>query len=65
LKKAKQLMEDIKVTVEAAEADFFEFADKGKKVAVSRARKNLQELKKLAQSLRLHLQELKNKMKKK
>jgi hypothetical protein len=46
----------------AAKLQVDDVVDKGKKIAVGRARKNLQNIKKLSQDLRLALQEFKNNM---
>jgi hypothetical protein len=43
------------------EEDMEKFYDKGNKAAGTRARKQLQDLKKLAQEIRLEIQDIKNK----
>jgi hypothetical protein len=55
-----QTFEEIKNLVAAAEADVVKFSDKGNKAAGTRVRQAMQELKKLAQQLRLEVQEAKN-----
>ncbi|MEX0608948.1 MAG: histone H1 [Balneolaceae bacterium] len=54
-------VDDIKNLVESATDEMEKFYDKGNKAAGTRARKNLQELKKLAQEIRLEIQDTKNK----
>lgn len=49
----------LKDTVDAIGKDSSKFFDKGNKAAGTRARKNLQELKKLAQELRVAIQDTK------
>ncbi len=53
-------IDEIKNLVDAATTEMEKFYDKGNKAAGTRARKNLQELKKLAQDVRLEIQEMKN-----
>lgn len=53
--------DDIKGLVDGFEADIKKFYDKGNKAAGTRARKGLQELRKLAQEVRLEIQDIKNK----
>jgi hypothetical protein len=55
-----QSFEEIKNLVAAAEADVVKFAEKGNKTAGTRLRQTMQELKKLAQQVRLEVQESKN-----
>jgi hypothetical protein len=55
-----QTFEEIKNLVAAAEADVVKFLDKGNKAAGTRVRQSMQELKKLAQQLRIEVQEAKN-----
>ena len=43
------------------EADFQKFYDKGNQAAGTRVRKGMQELKNLAQNIRVELQDIKNK----
>ena len=51
---------DLKELVEAVSVEMEKFYDKGNKAAGTRARKGLQDLKKLAQEIRLEIQEKKN-----
>lgn len=53
--------DDIKGLIEGFEADMKKFYGKGNKAAGTRARKGLQELRKLAQEVRLEIQDIKNK----
>ena len=53
--------DDIKNIVTGLEADMNKFYLKGNKAAGTRARKGLQQLKKLAQDVRLEIQDVKNK----
>lgn len=53
--------DDIKNLIEGFEDDMVKFYDKGNKAAGTRARKGLQELRKLAQEVRLEIQDIKNK----
>jgi hypothetical protein len=50
----------IKEVMEAAEADVAKFVEKGNKAAGTRVRQAMQEVKKLAQQVRLDVQEAKN-----
>ncbi len=52
--------DDIKNVIEGVEDDMKKFYDKGNKAAGTRARKGLQELRKLAQEVRLEIQDIKN-----
>ncbi len=52
--------EEIKSLIEELEPDMEKFYEKGNKAAGTRARKTLQELKKLAQEIRLEIQDFKN-----
>lgn len=52
--------EEVKNLVEGLETDMSKFYEKGNKAAGTRARKGLQELKKLAQEVRLEIQDIKN-----
>lgn len=52
--------EEIKSLIEELEPDMEKFYDKGNKAAGTRARKTLQELKKLAQEVRIEIQDFKN-----
>lgn len=53
--------DDIKNVIVSVEDDMSKFYDKGNKAAGTRARKGLQELRKLAQEVRLEIQDIKNK----
>lgn len=53
-------VDDLKNLVEDTTSEMEKFYDKGNKAAGTRARKNLQELKKLAQDIRLEIQSMKN-----
>jgi len=53
-------VDEIKNLVEEATDEMTKFYDKGNKAAGTRARKGLQELKKLAQEIRLEIQDIKN-----
>lgn len=53
--------DDIKNLITSLEVDMNKFYEKGNKAAGTRARKGLQELKKLAQDVRLEIQDVKNK----
>lgn len=52
--------DDVKAMVDEMEDDMVKFYEKGNKTAGTRARKSLQELKKLAQEIRLEIQDIKN-----
>lgn len=52
--------DDVKNLVTGLEEDFKKFYEKGNKAAGTRARKGLQDLKKLAQEVRLEIQDIKN-----
>ena len=54
--------EEIKTLIESLGEDVDKFYVKGNKAAAVRIRKSMQEVKNLAQELRLHVQETKNKM---
>ena len=54
--------DELKEHVESLERDFNQFYDKGNKAAGTRVRKGMQELKKLAQDIRVEIQEKKNAM---
>lgn len=54
--------EEIKSLIEAVAEDVDKFYVKGNKAAAVRIRKSMQEVKNLAQELRLHVQETKNNM---
>lgn len=53
-------IEDVKKLTSELETDLEKFYDKGNKAAGTRARKQLQELKKLSQEIRLEIQDMKN-----
>ena len=53
-------VDELKGLVEDVSAEMEKFYDKGNKAAGTRARKGLQDLKKLAQDIRLEIQEKKN-----
>ncbi|GAB4236925.1 MULTISPECIES: histone H1 [unclassified Ekhidna] len=53
--------EQLKSMVESLEADFEKFYDKGNNAAGTRVRKGMQEMKNLAQEIRLEVQDIKNK----
>ena len=53
-------IDDIRNLVDAATSEMDKFYGKGNKAAGTRARKNLQELKKLAQDVRVEIQNMKN-----
>ena len=55
-----QTFEEIKNLVAAAEADVVKVAEKGNKAAGTRVRQAMQELKKLAQQVRVEVQDSKN-----
>lgn len=52
--------EEIKEVVTGVEEDMNKFYEKGNKAAGTRARKGLQNLRKLAQKVRLEIQDIKN-----
>lgn len=53
--------DEIKNLIGGVEADMHKFYEKGNKAAGTRARKGLQELRKLSQEVRLEIQDIKNK----
>lgn len=53
-------IEQLRSMVSELEPDMNKFYDKGNKAAGTRARKQLQELKKVAQDVRLEIQDMKN-----
>ncbi|CAN5376730.1 histone H1 [soil metagenome] len=53
-------IDEVKNLTTELEADLEKFYEKGNKAAGTRARKQLQELKKLSQEIRLEIQEKKN-----
>lgn len=54
-------IEEVKNLMTELEEDMEKFYEKGNKAAGTRARKQLQELKKLSQEIRLEIQDMKNK----
>lgn len=52
--------DDLKSLVESLEGDFQKFYDKGNQAAGTRVRKGMQELKNVSQSIRVEVQEIKN-----
>ncbi len=54
-------IEEVKTVMAELEEDLEKFYDKGNKAAGTRARKQLQNLKKLSQEIRLEIQDIKNK----
>jgi hypothetical protein len=53
-------MDEIKNLTAELEVDLDKFYNKGNKAAGTRARKQLQDLKKLSQTIRLEIQDMKN-----
>ncbi|MCC5940420.1 MAG: histone H1 [Balneolaceae bacterium] len=53
-------IDEIKNLMAELEEDLVKFYDKGNKAAGTRARKQLQDLKKLSQDIRLEIQDIKN-----
>lgn len=53
-------IEEVKSLVTELEEDLDKFYEKGNKAAGTRARKQLQDLKKLSQDIRLEIQDIKN-----
>lgn len=53
--------EELKSLVESLEADFEKFYDKKNNAAGTRVRKGMQDMKNLAQEIRLEVQDIKNK----
>lgn len=53
-------MEEVRSLMTELEEDMEKFYDKGNKAAGTRARKQLQDLKKLSQEIRLEIQDMKN-----
>lgn len=53
-------IEQIRSMIEELEGDMNKFYEKGNKAAGTRARKQLQELKKVSQEIRLEIQDMKN-----
>lgn len=54
-------IDEVKNLMSELEVDLDKFYNKANKAAGTRARKSLQDLKKLAQDIRLEIQEIKNK----
>ena len=54
-------IDEVKNLMSELEGDLDKFYNKGNKAAGTRARKSLQDLKKLAQDIRLEIQDMKNK----
>jgi hypothetical protein len=54
-------IDDVKSLMAELEEDLVKFYEKGNKAAGTRARKQLQDLKKLSQEIRLEIQDIKNK----
>lgn len=54
-------IDQVKELMSELEEDMDKFYNKGNKAAGTRARKQLQDLKKLAQEIRLEIQDIKNK----
>lgn len=52
--------DDLREFVNSMERDFSQFYEKGNKAAGTRVRKGMQDLKKLAQDIRVEIQEKKN-----
>ncbi len=53
-------LNEVKNLMTGLEEDLVKFYDKGNKAAGTRARKQLQDLKKLAQDIRIEIQNIKN-----
>lgn len=53
--------EQLKEIVDSLEADFSKFYDKNNSAAGTRVRKGMQDMKNLAQEIRIEVQEMKNK----
>ena len=53
-------IEQMKSLIDQLEPDMVKFYDKGNKAAGTRARKTLQEIKKVSQEIRLEIQDMKN-----
>lgn len=54
-------IDEVKSLMAELEEDLVKFYEKGNKAAGTRARKQLQDLKKLSQEIRLEIQDIKNK----
>lgn len=59
-KKMKNRYDELKSLVDSLEDDFAKFYDKGNKAAGTRVRKGMQDLKTLAQDIRVEVQNAKN-----
>ena len=57
-----ELFESIKTLISETEEDVEKFYQKGNKASAVRIRKAMQEIKKLSQDLRIHVQDTKNNM---
>jgi N-acetylglucosamine kinase-like BadF-type ATPase len=55
-----EIFDNIKEIIADAEDDVSKFYEKGNKAAAVRIRKAMQDIKKLAQELRIHVQDTKN-----
>jgi N-acetylglucosamine kinase-like BadF-type ATPase len=55
-----EIFDNIKEIIAEAEDDVSKFYEKGNKAAAVRIRKAMQDVKKLAQDLRIHVQDTKN-----
>ena len=55
-----EIFDNIKEIIADAEDDVSKFYEKGNKAAAVRIRKAMQDVKKLAQALRIHVQDTKN-----
>lgn len=53
-------IDEVKALVDQLEPDMQKFYEKGNKAAGTRARNSLQEMKKLAQEIRIEIQDMKN-----
>ena len=53
--------EELKEMIDALEADFVKFYDKENSAAGTRVRKGMQDMKNLAQEIRIEVQDMKNK----
>ena len=53
--------DELKSLVESLDGDFQKFYDKGNQAAGTRVRKGMQELKNVAQNIRVEVQDIKNK----
>lgn len=60
MEKPMSRLDEVKTLMSSLEEDLVKFYDKGNKAAGTRARKQLQDLKKLAQDIRVEIQNMKN-----